>query len=139
MQGLVERAELLGQQVPVDLETAIFIAQRTGTVLVEILEQAAGVGVGQGPVPLMSYSFTALRIIMISKVSGAQLEFLKAPDFEAPIDADGDNVYRVQVTADAVPGGETTQDLSITVANDPADDPPPLKEPIEVAALDFLL
>ena len=52
LQGLVERAELLGKQVPVDLESTLLIAQHTGPVLVEILKQAASVGTGQPPVPL---------------------------------------------------------------------------------------
>ena len=57
-------------------------------------------------------------------VSGYQLAFTAAPDFEVPTDADGNNVYLVQVTATDEAGGATTQDLSITVANDPADEPP---------------
>ena len=72
-------------------------------------------------------------------VSGDQLAFTAAPDFEVPTDADGNNVYLVQVTATDEAGGATTQDLSITVANDPAEEPPSPEEPIEVAALDFLL
>ena len=72
-------------------------------------------------------------------VSGDQLAFTAAPDFEVPTDADGNNVYLVQVTATDEAGGATTQDLSITVANDPAEEPPSPVEPFEVAALDFLL
>ena len=62
-------------------------------------------------------------------VTGAELAFTAAPDFEAPGDADDDNVYLVQVTATDAAGGATTQDLTVTVANDPADDPPPPPPP----------
>ena len=47
--------------------------------------------------------------------AGGVLTFLAAPDFESPTDADGDNVYLVQVTADDGVGGTTIQDLTITV------------------------
>ena len=53
-------------------------------------------------------------------VSFDQLAFTAAPDFETPTDADGDNVYLVEVTAsDDFLGGTTQQDLTVTVANDP--------------------
>ena len=45
-----------------------------------------------------------------------QLSFITAPDFEAPVDGDGDNVYQVNVT---VSDGElaTEQNLSVSVTN----------------------
>ena len=48
--------------------------------------------------------------------SGGQLAFRTAPDFEAPADADRDNVYRVQLS---VSDGRatTTLDLTVTVTN----------------------
>ena len=51
--------------------------------------------------------------------SGA-LVFQAAPDYEAPADADTDNVYEVQVQADDQNGGTMTQDVSVTVT--PVDD-----------------
>ncbi len=47
--------------------------------------------------------------------SGTQLVFLTAPDYEIPADADTDNVYEVQVTADDGFGGVTTLDITVTV------------------------
>jgi VCBS repeat-containing protein len=45
------------------------------------------------------------------------LSFAAAPDFEAPADADGDNVYQVQVTATDAAGLSATQSLAVTVTN----------------------
>ncbi|MDB5339104.1 MAG: hypothetical protein JWN70_4723, partial [Planctomycetaceae bacterium] len=47
--------------------------------------------------------------------TGGGLTFLTAPDFEIPTDANGDNVYLVQVTADDGAGGTTVQNLAVTV------------------------
>lgn len=50
------------------------------------------------------------------------LRFAAAPDFEAPDDRDGDNVYQVEV---AVSDGwsTTAQSISVTVTDDAGDDP----------------
>lgn len=53
------------------------------------------------------------------------LSFTSAPDFENPDDANGDNVYIVQVSANDGHGGVTTQTLSVTVTN--------VVEPVEVS------
>ncbi len=52
-----------------------------------------------------------------------ELIFKASPDFEVPGDANGDNIYAVQVT---VSDGSLTdsQDITITVTNDPSDDGP---------------
>jgi hypothetical protein len=63
---------------------------------------------------------------------GDQLAFVDPPDFEEPGDADGNNTYLVRVTADDGAGGTTSQNLPVTVADDP-DEPS-----AEVAALDFV-
>ena len=44
--------------------------------------------------------------------SGGGLSFRMSPDFEAPVDMDGDNIYMVTVTANA---GSITTDQSVTV------------------------
>lgn len=44
------------------------------------------------------------------------LNFAAAPNFEAPADADGDNVYRVQLSA-SDGSASSTLDLAVTVAN----------------------
>nr|WP_320051340.1 DUF4347 domain-containing protein [uncultured Desulfuromonas sp.] len=46
-----------------------------------------------------------------------ELSFIAAPDFELPADADGDNVYLVDVTSADGRGGTTLQSLSITVTD----------------------
>ena len=43
------------------------------------------------------------------------LRFIVGPNFEAPADANGDNVYAVQVRANDSHGGLATQSLSVTV------------------------
>lgn len=53
------------------------------------------------------------------------LTFTSAPDFENPDDANGDNVYIVQMSANDGHGGVTTQTLSVTVTN--------VVEPVEVS------
>ncbi|MEM8997689.1 MAG: cadherin repeat domain-containing protein, partial [Acidobacteriota bacterium] len=45
------------------------------------------------------------------------LEFLAAPDFEAPADADSDNVYEVQATVTDSGGLAGVQDLQVTVTD----------------------
>ena len=55
-------------------------------------------------------------------ISGGALSFSSAPDYEAPTDANGDNVYMVTVVASN--GGGQVADLAVTVTvvNDPSDD-----------------
>ena len=52
LERLVKGAELLGQEVAVDLEAAPELTQCSAPVLVEILEESAAVGCGQPPVAL---------------------------------------------------------------------------------------
>ncbi len=47
--------------------------------------------------------------------SGGALSFVSAPNFEAPTDANGDNVYVVTVQADDGNGGIDTETISVTV------------------------
>ena len=61
--------------------------------------------------------------------SGA-LTFTSAPNFEAPADSDGDNIYNVDVTADDGKGGATAQTLAVTVTNVNESSPNP--DPIQV-------
>jgi len=53
-------------------------------------------------------------LFTIDPASG-ELAFRDAPDFEAPADADSDNVYEVQVRVDDGSGGSDLQDLAIMV------------------------
>src|SRR6185436_14121460 len=50
-----------------------------------------------------------------SITAGGVLTFVAAADYENPTDANADNVYLVQVTANDGAGGTTVQDLSVTV------------------------
>ena len=52
----------------------------------------------------------------IDSITGA-LRFLAAPDFETPEDANGDNVYLVEVTATDGPGAGTPQAIAVTVTD----------------------
>ena len=54
-------------------------------------------------------------------ISGGDLSFRSAPDFENPGSANGDNVYMVTVEANNGNGGATL-DVTVTVTNDPSDD-----------------
>ena len=46
-----------------------------------------------------------------------ELSFNTAPDFEDPIDANGDNIYEVEIQADDGEGGVSTQTIQVTVLN----------------------
>ena len=51
------------------------------------------------------------------------LTFQAAPDFEAPGDADGDNVFEVEVSVTDSINDPVVQALTVTVTDDPADNP----------------
>ncbi len=57
---------------------------------------------------------TDSSLFTIDSTTG-ELSFNNAPNFESPVDADGDNIYEVEVTADDGNGGTDTQTLNITV------------------------
>jgi len=57
---------------------------------------------------------------------------MAAKDFENPVDANGDNIYVVQVRARDAANNDTLATLNITVTNDPSDDEEP-EEPIELS------
>lgn len=50
-------------------------------------------------------------------LTGATLSFVAPRDYEAPTDADADNVYEIEIKADDGRGGTSTRIISITVAN----------------------
>ena len=52
------------------------------------------------------------------------LNFISAPDFEAPADAGTDNVYDVQISASDGTNAPVTQDITVTVTDDPNETPP---------------
>ncbi|MBA5778246.1 FG-GAP repeat protein [Stappia sp. F7233] len=67
----------------------------------------------------VSYSITggADRTLFAIDANSGALRFLGAPDFEAPGDAGGDNVYEVEVTASDGNGGTSVQTISVTVGD----------------------
>jgi len=71
------------------------------------------------PAQTVTYSITGGADAALFGINGATgaLAFLVAPDFEIPTDADTDNAYLVQVTADDGAGSTTVQNLTITVTD----------------------
>ncbi|MXZ90989.1 MAG: hypothetical protein F4W95_10845 [Chloroflexi bacterium] len=62
-------------------------------------------------------------MFILRVVSDRRELYFRAQDYENPEDADGDNVYRIVLTATDSDGGKTTTiDFSVTVYNDPDDD-----------------
>ncbi|MGE3294044.1 MAG: Ig-like domain-containing protein [Geminicoccaceae bacterium] len=76
-------------------------------------------------------------------IAGSTLSFAAPPDFEAPTDKGEDGIYQVEVTASDPAGNTASLALSVTVTDDPADDPPP-EDPTDTppdetpAHLDFM-
>ena len=62
-------------------------------------------------------STLALPTERSSKYVVISLSFISPPDFENPTDADHNNVYQVQVTADDGHGGQTVQTINVTVTD----------------------
>jgi len=61
--------------------------------------------------------FTFATILELPGSIGGDIEFTVAPDFETPLDANGDNIY--EITVELTDGVNTvTQDITITVEDD---------------------
>ena len=69
-----------------------------------------------GDTLVYSLSGTDAALFTIDAATG-EISFIEAPDFEAPGDADGDNVYDIIVTA-SDGTNQTDQPVAITVTND---------------------
>jgi murein DD-endopeptidase MepM/ murein hydrolase activator NlpD len=67
------------------------------------------------PAQTVSFSITGGADEGEFQIVAGQLQFKAAPDYEAPTDAGGNNVYEVSVTADDGAGGTTVQNVSVTV------------------------
>ncbi|MEM7801853.1 MAG: dockerin type I domain-containing protein, partial [Chloroflexota bacterium] len=57
------------------------------------------------------------------------LTFVAAPDYEAPVDAGGDNLYSLQVTVTDLGGLTAVQEITISVTNVVEDGTPPTANP----------
>jgi CSLREA domain-containing protein len=112
-----------------DANDAPIIASHGGgaAAAVNILENSTAVATVSAtdadlPTPTLVYSVVggvdAARFMI--DASTGELRFAAAPDFEAPSDAGGDNVYDVTVLVDDGAGGTDTQSIAVTVtaAND---------------------
>ena len=64
----------------------------------------------------LSYSLSGADAALFTINASGQLSFISAPDFEAPADADGDNVYNITVTvSDGTGAGARSDTIDITV------------------------
>jgi lysophospholipase L1-like esterase len=77
-----------------------------------------------GPSRVFGLSGADAARFAIDQSTGA-LRFVTAPDFEAPTDAGGDNVYNVTVTVSDGAGGADAQYLAVTVTDVASEPPPP--------------
>lgn len=69
------------------------------------------------PAQSITYNLTGPDAALFSLNSqSGQLRFLNAPDFEAPADQGGDNIYHVNVVANDGSGGTQLQGITITVS-----------------------
>ncbi len=75
-----------------------------------------------GPSPTFSIAGGADAALFTIDANTGVLNFVSAPNFEAPADANGDNVYEVQVQVADGQGGVDLQTITVTVQNDPTDD-----------------
>jgi hypothetical protein len=65
--------------------------------------------------------------------------FAAAPDYEEPADADEDNDYVVEVTADDGAGGSDVRVLTVTVTDDVSDNPVILGSGTAATGADFFM
>lgn len=71
---------------------------------------------GDGTAPVYTIVGGADASLLAVDAGTGQISFISSPDFEAPADADGNNLYEVTISAsDAV--GSVTQNLAISVIN----------------------
>ncbi|MEO0913707.1 MAG: Ig-like domain-containing protein, partial [Pseudomonadota bacterium] len=82
-------------------------------------EVAAGISATDVDSDTITFEITGgadASLFTIDAETGA-LSFITAPDFEAPADAGGDNVYEVTVTALDGDGGSSSETINFTVAD----------------------
>ena len=68
----------------------------------------------------LSYNLSGTDAALFMIDATGEVRFIEAPDFEAPGDADGDNVYDIVVTAsDGTNSTDQTVAITVTDENDP--------------------
>ena len=93
----------------------ISVAENTTAVTtVQAIDPDAGQMLAYAIVPAASGGGADAALFTIDPNTGA-LSFAAVPDFEAPADANGDNIYELAVQADDGNGGTDRQAISITV------------------------
>jgi hypothetical protein len=117
------------------------------TAAISVAENVSAVTIVTGadvdlPVQALTYSISGgvdQARFTINAVTGA-LNFTASPDFEAATDANGDNVYVVQVRVIDSQGASTTQTIQVTVTDvlesaPPPSPPAPVVPPVLVSPL----
>ena len=100
--------------------TATFAEDTTGQVLDISAQDPDGTTEGNG----LSYSVTGgadAKYFAVDSSTGV-LSFTVTPDYDAPSDADANNVYEVTVTVSDSDGATGSQTIAVSVQNNAADD-----------------
>lgn len=71
--------------------------------------------------------------------NSGQILFKTSPDYEAPADANSDNVYQVTLSVTDRAGNTTAQNLNISVTDDPSDSQLPIQSVIDLGAYGKLI
>ncbi|MEY4690360.1 MAG: hypothetical protein RIT19_685, partial [Verrucomicrobiota bacterium] len=93
----------------------------TGPVASGVMENTATVATYTTDEPV-TWSLSGGADVARFAVNGGVLSFVTPPDFEAPNDVDGNNVYAVVLRATDVAGNTTDQSITVTVTDE--NDPP---------------
>ena len=93
-----------------------------GRASVSVREGTSSVGTYMTTITNPTWSLTGVDRGDFSISGSGVLSFRSAPDYEAPADANGDNVYMVTVVAINGGGQRADLDVTVTVTNDPSDD-----------------
>lgn len=99
-------------------DAPVLTASAAVTVEENTTDVPAGIGASDVDSAVLSYALsgTDAALFVIDPATG-MLSFTAAPDFEAPADADGDNVYDVTVTATDDLGAGDARDIAVSVAD----------------------
>src|SRR5207249_3765800 len=108
---------------PVNDNIPVFISTNTANVP-ENTTAVKTVTASDADLPAQNVTFSIVGGADQSKfsiTSGGVLSFVAPPDFDAPTDANGDNIYVVTVQASDGNGRTATQTINVTVTALPAD------------------